>query len=473
MGEERKVKLSDKAKANIFVNNLADWGKVGTKRKRKQKESEPLDDRFYENLTREARREIDLIENYYDGYIADKNTNLSKLGYNVYTGVAGVAWMFLELHLKATDVIVRKSSQKSFIHKAEYYIKIALQILSKRRNETGISFTTGPAGVYALAAVIYHYAHKPKRSEKYLAAFTDISNNFLPISPTFEKWELLYGAMGYLYGALFINKHIGSKDNTDPINNQKIIVPILLGCLRNGRQFYERNKGVKPKDQFPFMYKWHEKQYFGGAHGLMGILTLLMSTIHSEKSPITQLLKQEEKDFSVDGLKRDLVATAKRMLREKFPSGNYPTRPNADASRDTLVQWCHGALAVGLYLCRLLVFLGDGDDLKWLKDELLSISDVLWERGLLRKGTGLCHGISGNAYFFAYLYGSTGSPREAHRLVQFINFSFSDAAQEAAATRPDKPFCLFNGRAGAVYFYLDILRNRKRMSDVRFPVGDY
>jgi hypothetical protein len=32
-------------------------------------------------------------------------------------------------------------------------------------------------------------------------------------------------------------------------------------------------------------------------------------------------------------------------------------------------------------------------------------ADTLWERGLLRKGVGLCHGIAGNGYAFLSLVG--------------------------------------------------------------------
>lgn len=33
--------------------------------------------------------------------------------------------------------------------------------------------------------------------------------------------------------------------------------------------------------------------------------------------------------------------------------------------------------------------------------------ELVWQRGLLRKGPGLCHGISGNAYALARLYKTT------------------------------------------------------------------
>ena len=30
--------------------------------------------------------------------------------------------------------------------------------------------------------------------------------------------------------------------------------------------------------------------------------------------------------------------------------------------------------------------------------------DTVWDRGLLKKGPGLCHGVAGNGYTFLHLY---------------------------------------------------------------------
>lgn len=35
-------------------------------------------------------------------------------------------------------------------------------------------------------------------------------------------------------------------------------------------------------------------------------------------------------------------------------------------------------------------------------------ADIVWKRGLLTKGYGLCHGVSGNTYTFMSLYQLTG-----------------------------------------------------------------
>ena len=41
-------------------------------------------------------------------------------------------------------------------------------------------------------------------------------------------------------------------------------------------------------------------------------------------------------------------------------------------------------------------------------DAAAACGEVVWERGLLYKGYGLCHGVSGNAYTFLQLYRLTG-----------------------------------------------------------------
>lgn len=37
----------------------------------------------------------------------------------------------------------------------------------------------------------------------------------------------------------------------------------------------------------------------------------------------------------------------------------------------------------------------------------LRAGELVWQRGLLKKGPGLCHGVSGNAYALARLYKTT------------------------------------------------------------------
>ena len=47
------------------------------------------------------------------------------------------------------------------------------------------------------------------------------------------------------------------------------------------------------------------------------------------------------------------------------------------------------------------------DDQKYMQ-AARRFADVIWERGLLRKGYGLCHGVSGNGYALLAMYQATG-----------------------------------------------------------------
>ncbi len=58
------------------------------------------------------------------------------------------------------------------------------------------------------------------------------------------------------------------------------------------------------------------------------------------------------------------------------------------------MQFCHGAPGPLLLFVRAYEIWGDPRYLAWAEDA----ADVVWSRGLLRKGNGLCHGVSGNAY---------------------------------------------------------------------------
>jgi lantibiotic modifying enzyme len=51
-------------------------------------------------------------------------------------------------------------------------------------------------------------------------------------------------------------------------------------------------------------------------------------------------------------------------------------------------------------------------------DVAISCGNVIWKRGLLRKGYGICHGVSGNAYTFLALYKQTGDQVYLHRALK-------------------------------------------------------
>jgi Lanthionine synthetase C-like protein len=80
--------------------------------------------------------------------------------------------------------------------------------------------------------------------------------------------ELLYGRAGCLYSLLFIKQH-GGKVNED------LISALAHAIVRSGRKLAEELK-QKNSSTPPLMYEWHGKKYLAAAHGVAGILYLLL-----------------------------------------------------------------------------------------------------------------------------------------------------------------------------------------------------
>lgn len=86
------------------------------------------------------------------------------------------------------------------------------------------------------------------------------------------------------------------------------------------------------KGRCPLMYEWHGKKYWGAAHGLAGIVHVLMDM---------ELTPEEQEDVK---------SVLRYMIRGRFPSGNYPSSEGSDSDR--LVHWCHGAPGLALTLAK-------------------------------------------------------------------------------------------------------------------------
>ncbi|XP_043229390.1 glutathione S-transferase LANCL1-like isoform X2 [Amphibalanus amphitrite] len=96
----------------------------------------------------------------------------------------------------------------------------------------------------------------------------------------------------------------------------------------------------------------------------------------------------------------DLVRpTVDYLVSLRLASGNYPSSLESVLS-DRLVHWCHGAPGFSHMLCLAYKVFGDDRYLQLAQEA----AEVVWRRGLLKKGYGLCHGAAGNAYTFLHVY---------------------------------------------------------------------
>ncbi|PKA60412.1 hypothetical protein AXF42_Ash008472 [Apostasia shenzhenica] len=292
-----------------------------------------------------------------------------------------------------------------------------------------VTFICGRAGVCALGAVVAKQSADEKLLDYYLRSFEEIK------LPAGVPNELLYGRAGYLWACLFLNKHIG--EGTIPSTYTAAIVKEII---REGRRF--SNKG-----SCPLMYEWHGKKYWGAAHGLAGIMHVLMD------------MKLEPEELE------DVKGTLRYMIENRFPNGNYPS--SEDSKTNRLVHWCHGAPGVALTLVKAAEVFPDEQFLGAAVDA----AEVVWSRGLLKR-VGICHGVSGNAYVFLSLYRFTGKAEYLYRAKAFSCFLLDRAQPLITAGQMhggDHPFSLFEGMGGMAHLFLDMINP----AGSRFPAYEF
>lgn len=181
-----------------------------------------------------------------------------------------------------------------------------------------------------------------------------------------------------------------------------------------------------------YPWQWKDKVYYGAAHGTAGILL----TLH-------RLGNQSH--FDLFG---QLVANA------RIPSsGNF--KSSQGSKRDELVQWCHGATGfiplLVEYQNSLPTSIEKASNLTHIQEGLR----VVWERGLLRKGCGVCHGIAGNGYAFLSAYVFTLNVQNLSEAVAFAEEILKQGPNECCASA-DHPYSLFEGLAGVLHYLMDL-----------------
>lgn len=261
-----------------------------------------------------------------------------------------------------------------------------------------------------------------------------------------QEDEFLYGRAGYLFGALAL-QHIHSLTKYKPIISALVTKIIAVG----------RQQRVKNGAQCPLVYLWPPGKggdpYLGAAHGLMGIVYVLLH--------LPEVIEQID-----PGAWYDVQASLSYILQlecdsdgERRPAGYYPTRMLADSPKQPLVHWCHGSTGAVFLFAKAAEVFPRGRDV--FLSAVERAGEVIWERGLLKKGPGLCHGVSGSAYALLCVYQATGDEKWIHRATEFGKYMiFSDDFRRDAGT-PDHPKSLFEGWGGAACLFSDLMEPQK------------
>lgn len=161
---------------------------------------------------------------------------------------------------------------------------------------------------------------------------------------------------------------------------------------------------------------------------------------------------------------RDIKTTVDYLLSLQDSEGNFPSAlDELDRPVNELVHWCHGAPGM-IYLMAKAYMLWH--EPKYLKS-CEAMSDLIWTKGLLKKGPGICHGVAGNGYAFLLMYRMTQDRKYLECAGEFAKFLENDEFKRGARV-PDYPYSLYEGIAGTACFLVDLIEPDK----AAFPFSD-
>ncbi|XP_066584172.1 lanC-like protein 2 [Prorops nasuta] len=395
------AKLTSVEQSRFYINTFHDYSKKVDNKIIDTDDN--INETFKLQIEKKAKEFIEELERKEQYWLNDD--------YSVYTGFTGIMYTFYHYG--------RCFNKSSYINRAVSIIEKHLINIQDKRHFT---FLMGMAGPLSLGAVILNNEGKIQESERFISMLISISNKALKKQYNVPD-ELLYGRAGYLFSLIYVNTHI----SPSPIKNT-LISEVICCILKSGNEYASLKKYKSP-----IMFTWHGSDYIGGAHGLGGILYVLL---------------QGHKYLTEAQLRDDLKPALYFLQTLKFSSGNFPSSINSNS--DKLVQWCHGAPGMTALFALAYEIFNEHEFLQ----TALQCGEIVWSRGILRKGCGLCHGTSGNAYSFLQLYQITKETKYLYRACKFAEWCFEYKMHQNQ--EPDRTFSLFEGLAGIIYFLSDL-----------------
>jgi len=336
--------------------------------------------------------------------------------------------------------------------------------IDKASKSVTISFYFGAPGFY-LTACHYNFC-----KQDFIGFQTSVKNLLLYyeyIMINDKKrifyYEVLYGVAGFLHCLLDLQKHY-QNDGTDKKYQIKLNDEILSICkliVTEGMKKYGDKIDIdKLPPDFRLHYTFHDREYIGAAHGTFGVLYMLLVAYQQNK----EYFLTKDKDFT-NLLLGTVKASLKTLVNLQQPDGNFSSSYGKAGGR--LVQFCHGS--PGGVTCLLVgaeVFKGTAEG-KLFMESGLKAGENIWKFGIIKKGFGLCHGISGNGYAMLALYRHTSDMKWLYRSSQFAllkenrdymdtieNYEFDD---RYVIGKSDYPFSLMMGLAGDLGYECDLI----------------
>eukprot|EP00659_Diplonema_papillatum_P002203 gene2203-3395_t len=316
----------------------------------------------------------------------------------------------------------------------------------EQKDLSGTSFLLGAAGPLAFAATYHFRVGNREQARDRLQRLIGLGDTVLQME--LGECELLYGRAGYLNALSHVQALVQSMGDGHALQGdfRRVAVAVIHQVAQSGLQLSQRLRGMG-KNVPTLAYIWYGDMYLGAAHGIAGILYVLL-------------------DFPADLLNEahpSLIpavrATLEELMQMVHASGNYPAVLGADSR---LLQFCHGAPGFAMLYCKAYQRYGEPSFLR----AALGAADAT-KAGIRTKGAGLCHGPPGSIYALLHVYRVTKD-------ISWLRCSASLAMYscrklESYYEWSDHTLSLYEGVAGLVVLIVDMLSNP---SDVSFPGFD-
>ena len=367
------------------------------------------------------------IQDLISAIIANDSSPNRRVDGGVYVGLSGVAYMMWYVSDKIPELNCLETAKKF----AQIHYKFCQENDSKDLGSK-LAFLLGNTGVYAVNAVIANSAGDYQASKSFVRLFGTAEQGYLSADPMgVGSDELFIGRAGYLTGCMWLQDKLGYQ-----VLSEEKIFQLCDIIVQGGRKFSRRCSSKSP-----LMYSYYETQYLGAAHGLTGILQLLMSVPdYFHHNPEAE---------------KDVKASIAFLLSVQTFEGNFPCSmgelKDPRHHNEELIHWCHGAPGTVYLLARAHLLWGDAIYMT----AAVKAADLIWKKGLLKKGPGICHGVSGTGYVFLMMHRLTRNIMYLNRALRCAEFMFQD--QFKSARTPDCPLSLYEGWSGTACFLTDLL----------------
>ena len=364
----------------------------------------------------------DLIEKYLE-WMKDYGSQ------TVHSGRAGLALTLLYLaELECSD-----DKKKVFVARARMIELQPAEPAEAPEAEKNLTFLGGSSGIFCLMGALGDDT-KQQEMTKFLVVAAEEAKVKDGISN--GLWN---GRVGVLYSLLYAEERFFGQ---------------------NGCQLQLKSAQLDLFDIIMEETDWNwtlnGKQCIGLIHGCAGIVAVLWRAFYR--------FTDEERRGRAGGTEGKLRHWVKYICSFQMPGGNFPSC--VGNNEGTLVQLRHGAPGV-------IVFMSEVENVSL--SVMRCAADCVWNAGLLTKGVGLFHGVSGNAFALLAVFQKTGEQRWLNMAHSFARFAvdrcqtaFSDLVMES-----NQPFGLVNGIGGLICllgglkYIMEAPTNRRKM--VRLP----